>query len=171
MIGHCPGFELLSSTIRPFCAKDTDTVNRLALAAWEQCQFVLSDWPRSKRALADIANIAAYLETLVASVDGQVAGLVGYVPPGGKRVPMFPPEWAVIRMLSVDPEYRGRGLGRQLSETCIICARRDGSAIIGLHTSPVMHVALSMYLGMGFVHHRDIPERNGVPYALYSLAL
>jgi ribosomal protein S18 acetylase RimI-like enzyme len=58
-----------------------------------------------------------------------------------------------------------------LSEACIERARRDGAKVVGLHTSPVMTVALAMYLRLGFVHHRDIPDRNGLPYAVYTLTL
>jgi hypothetical protein len=56
------------------------------------------------------------------------------------------------------------------SEVCSR-ARRDGAQTIGLHTSPVMSIALPMYLRMGFVHFRDIPNRNGLPYAVYTLSL
>ena len=46
-------------------------------------------------------------------------------------------------------------------------ARRDGSPVIALHTSPIMAVALPMYLRMGFRLARDAPPIYGVPYAVY----
>jgi hypothetical protein len=39
--------------------------------------------------------------------------------------------------------------------------------ILGL----VGYIALPMYLRLGFVHCRDIPDRNGLPYAIYALKL
>jgi GNAT superfamily N-acetyltransferase len=53
-------------------------------------------------------------------------------------------------MLVVDPASRGGGLGWGLTEECIDRARRGGSPVIALHTSPIISVALPMYLGMGF---------------------
>jgi hypothetical protein len=46
-------------------------------------------------------------------------------------------------------------------------ARRDGSAVIALHTSPFMTVALSMYLRMGFERLREGPAIFGAPSAVY----
>jgi hypothetical protein len=34
-----------------------------------------------------------------------------------------------------------------------------------------MEVALPLYLRMGFVLERSIPDRNDIPYALYKLTL
>ena len=70
-------------------------------------------------------------------------------------------------MLVVDPAARGRGLGRMLTEECMRRARRDGAEMIALHTSPIMQVALAMYLRLGFVPLRDSPPIFGVPYRIY----
>jgi ribosomal protein S18 acetylase RimI-like enzyme len=74
-------------------------------------------------------------------------------------------------MLVVDPAARGTGIGRQLTEACIDRARRDGARLIALHTSPAMVVALAMYLKMGFVLERRVPDRFGVTYGVYVLHL
>lgn len=39
--------------------------------------------------------------------------------------------------------------------------------MIALHTSPIMTVALPMYLRMGFEYARDAPHLHGVPYRIY----
>jgi hypothetical protein len=44
-------------------------------------------------------------------------------------------------------------------------------AVIALHTSPIMTVALPMYLRMGFAKVQDAPPLFGVPYAVYTKAL
>jgi ribosomal protein S18 acetylase RimI-like enzyme len=74
-------------------------------------------------------------------------------------------------MLVVDPAQRGKGVGRALTDECLRRARRDGASVIALHTSPIMTVALSMYLRMGFERLRDAPPIYGVPYAVYLKAL
>ena len=98
-------------------------------------------------------------------------GAVGYVPPSAPKAAHFKPEWPIIRMLVVDPGARGLGAGRALTEACIARARRDRAGEIALHTSPIMTVALPMYLRMGFVRVRDAPPLFGVPYAIYVKAL
>ena len=48
-------------------------------------------------------------------------------------------------------------------------ARR--APLIALHTSPIMTVALPMYLRMGFAKAYDAPPIFGVAYAVYTKAL
>ncbi|MBV8839008.1 MAG: GNAT family N-acetyltransferase, partial [Alphaproteobacteria bacterium] len=117
-------------------------------------------------AMASLTESGA--EIIVASSeDGSVAGAVAYFGPGAPKEEPFDPAWALIRMAVVDPVARGHGLGRLLTEECIRRARRDGAAVIALHTSPIMQVALGMYLRLGFVLLRQVPPRFGVPYRIY----
>ncbi|HEX7920248.1 MAG TPA: GNAT family N-acetyltransferase [Bradyrhizobium sp.] len=74
-------------------------------------------------------------------------------------------------MLVVDPVDRGTGLGHALASECLARARRDRCRTIALHTSPIMTVALPMYLKMGFGKVHDAPSIHGVPYAVYTKAL
>jgi ribosomal protein S18 acetylase RimI-like enzyme len=161
----------MSIQIRDYRSEDTVAVDRIALAAWEQYRPAFSDWAHSTVGLARAAHFAKETELLVAEDDALVVGFVCYVGPGRDREDVFDPSWALIRLLSVDPVARGRGIGRALSEATIERARRDGASVIALHTSPVMSVALGMYLRMGFIHTRAIPDRNGLPYAVYTMRL
>ena len=154
--------------IRAFSASDGDAVNRIALAAWDEYRTVFENWSRMEDFFKSAATLAADADLLVAESEGELLGWVGYVGPGRKRDSIFPADWAVIRMLSVDPRARGHGLGRRLSEECVTRAQREGVPTIGLHTSPVMKVALPLYLRMGFVLHTDLGIRSGVPYAVYA---
>ena len=43
--------------------------------------------------------------------------------------------------------------------------------MIALQTTPIMSVALPMYLRMGFVKLREAPDIYGVPYAVYAKSL
>jgi ribosomal protein S18 acetylase RimI-like enzyme len=132
---------------------------------------VFNVWPQTARLVGSLAALATELELIVGELDGRVAGAVGYVAPFAPREAAFAPDWGLVRLLSVTPAARGHGLGRRLTEECIARARRDRAAAIGLHTSPVMQVALPLYRRLGFVYERALPDRNGVPYALYRLTL
>jgi ribosomal protein S18 acetylase RimI-like enzyme len=158
-------------SIRNFTTTDQDAVNRVACAAWEQYALSFQGWDRLAAFLANTASLASDAELIVAERGGLVVGVVGYVGPLRPRETIFPPDWAIIRMLSVMPAERGRGIGRLLTNACIERARRDGVTIIGLHTSPVMRSALDLYLSMGFTFQEAIPDRLGVPYAVYALTL
>jgi GNAT superfamily N-acetyltransferase len=161
----------MSVLVRDYLSEDATAVNRVALAAWDQYRDVFSDWARSEAIFANAASLATQGDLIVAESAGLIVGCVVYVSPHRERDPMFESAWSLIRMLSVHPAARGQGIGRHLSEACIERARHDGAKVIGLHTSPVMVVALPMYLRLGFVHYRNIPDRNGLPYAVYTLAL
>jgi ribosomal protein S18 acetylase RimI-like enzyme len=119
-----------------------------------------------------MADLSKHAELIVAEDEGQILGAVAYCPPGSTpRADFFDPQWSIVRMLVVAPSGRGRGIGRRLTNECIYRSRRDEASAISLHTSPVMEVALNMYLRMGFNRRRRVPDRFGVPYGVYTLQL
>lgn len=154
--------------IRPFRSSDGQAVNAVAIAAFAQYRGVYSDWDVLMRGVGAMAGLAATGELLVAEAGGAIVGAVAYVGPGASpRADFFEPEWPIIRMLVVDPAARGEGIGRKLTEACVALARRDGAALISLHTSPAMEAALALYRNMGFTLLRPVADRFGVPYAVY----
>jgi GNAT superfamily N-acetyltransferase len=155
-------------SIRAFTAADHDAVNRVASAAWSQYASVFQGWGALSAFVANTASLAADAELIVAERAGLVVGVVGYVGPFRRREPLFPSDWAIVRMLSVLPKERGLGIGRLLTKACIERARQERVGTIGLHTTPIMRSALDLYLRMGFVLQRAIPDRYGVPYAVYA---
>jgi ribosomal protein S18 acetylase RimI-like enzyme len=163
-------------TLRDFRPADADAVNRVALAAFAEFRDEYADWPTHADRLARAAELAAVGETIVAcgERDGGpelVVGVVTYLGPHPPGVPRSTPEWAAIRLLAVDPAFRGRGLGRALTEECLRRARRDGASVVALHTSPIMRVALPMYLRMGFELVYQVPEGRGEGYGVYAKRL
>ena len=114
----------MSIQIRDYQSADTVAVDRIALAAWEQYRPAFSDWARSTVSLARAAHFAKETELLVAEDDDLVVGFVCYVGPGRDREDIFDPSWALVRLLSVDPVARGRGLGAR-------CLKRPSSALDG----------------------------------------
>lgn len=159
--------------IRDFSPADAGAVNRVALAAFAQYEGVYSDWEAVARAVGSMAALAESGRILVAEDEaGAIVGAVAYVPPhSAPRAEFFQAEWPIVRMLVVDPAARGQGLGRRLTEACIALARSDGAAAIALHTSPVMEAALTLYRRMGFRLEKAVPDRFGVPYAVYLKGL
>lgn len=155
--------------IRPYRPADRDAVDRVALAAFSQYAHAYADWPGFSARIARTSDLASQAELLVATEQGEILGAVLHVAPGQPRSAIFPDEWAVIRMLVVAPERRGRGIGRQLVAACLRHAIRDGAPAIGLHTSPMMATALRLYTTLGFTRDRDLDPIDGVSYGRYVL--
>jgi GNAT superfamily N-acetyltransferase len=157
--------------IRDYQSSDEQELNRIAVSAFSQFSDQYHDWPAMRARVAIASELSASGESIVAEVQNQTAGAVTYFGPNSQKAPFFDQRWPIMRMLVVDPAFRGKGLGRALSNECIARAKRDGSPVIALHTSPIMTVALPMYLRMGFIRAHDAPPIFGVPYAVYTKAL
>lgn len=160
-----------STQLRDFQPTDTDAVNALGVAAFEQFASHYEDWPAFKAKIASMSSLAETGEIIVATSGDTIVGAVAYLGPTAPKSTFFPGSWAVMRMLVVCPQARGAGVGRALANGCIAKARRDGAAVFGLHTSPIMSVALAMYRAMGFEFQREAPPINGVPYGIYAMPL
>lgn len=118
-----------------------------------------------------MADLAESAEIIVAEEAGTVIGGVAFVPAASRLNKHFDSTTASIRMLVVSPGHRGRGIGKKLTLECIGRAKDSGAKAIALHTSPIMEVALAMYLTLGFMKIRDIEPVCGVAYSIYSLPL
>jgi ribosomal protein S18 acetylase RimI-like enzyme len=155
------------ATLRDYCQADAADVDRVALAAFHEFRSHYSDWPAMAASIAQISKLADSGEIIVAEREARIIGAVTYVAPGRPKAAHFDPSWPIIRMLVVDPAFRGCGAGRALTEECIRRAKQDGCPMLALHTSPIMTVALPMYLRMGFRLLREAPPIHGVPYGVY----
>ena len=157
--------------IRNYHHDDAKAVNATALSAFEQFSSKYDNWIEFKKRVGSMSDLSQHAQLIVAEHNSEVCGAVGYVKPGSSLPDFFSEEWASLRFLVVNPSYRGKGIGRGLVEMCISRAKQDGASVLAIHTSPIMEVALPMYLRIGFVKVKDIPEIHGVPYSIYKLAL
>jgi len=117
------------------------------------------DWDERFEAL--VAEIAAkFVQNLdpkrercwIAERDGEILGSVFLVKDSD--------EIARLRLLLVEPEARGLGLGKRLVEECVQFARRAGYKKITLWTQSVLSAARHVYQQAGFVLVHKEPYRG-----------
>ncbi len=77
-----------------------------------------------------------------------------------------------FRLLAVDPEARGVGVGKALSNACVQLARNKGHSQVILHTTRAMQVAWRLYLKLGFERSPDLDfDQQGLPVFGFRLRL
>lgn len=150
--------------IRDYQDVDRHAVDGVVLAAWQELSTLMPGWPELVTQLGALTRRAAESEVIVAELDGQIVGAVGYVAPNQPKPDIFEPNWPIVRLLSVAPAGRVKGLGSRLLSECVTRAVRDGADCLALHTTPVMAAAQRLYQREGFEVLRQLPDRFGVPY-------
>lgn len=95
---------------------------------------------------------------IVAIEDGAIAASVIYVGPYEKQVgdQLIRNPYPEMRLLSVLPTFRNRGLADKLISVCELRAREEGFDYITLHTTRVMTVAKAMYERRGYQRFEEI---------------
>jgi len=77
-----------------------------------------------------------------------------------------------IRLLGIDPKFRGAGAGKALTNACIELAREKGHAEVVLHTTQAMRVAWGLYERLGFERSEDLDfSQQGLPVFGFRLKL
>lgn len=110
--------------------------------------------------LRDVAARDEQAEVWVATEHGRVLGTLTWCPTGSPWREIARDDEAEFRMLAVDPEEQGRGVGRALVDAAITRARAEGRTGVVLSTACWMTAAHHLYERMGF---ERIPERDWSP--------
>jgi ribosomal protein S18 acetylase RimI-like enzyme len=149
-------------------AQDLPAVRRIVTAAYAEFQSWLTpaNWALMISNITEVIEPGAPGLLRVAWLGGQLAGTVTYLPPGPKDYRRVPPEWAVIRVLGVDPALRGRGVARALTADCLALAHADNAPAVGLHTAQMMVAARALYEHAGFIHQHDFTHLD-VKFSIY----
>ncbi len=87
--------------------------------------------------------------TLVAVVDGRIAGTARWYPTGSYPAPL-PAGSAGVRAVAVAPRHRRTGVASALMVACAARARAAGATALHLHTAPFMTAAAALYVGLGY---------------------
>ena len=138
--------------VRPARDDELDCAGAVTVAAYEtipEMRTFLADGYGAE--LADVAGRRAHAEVLVAVEGDRVVGCVTFVPdPRSPLAEQLAAGDCGMRMLAVDPDERGRGIGRALVVACARRAVELGRARLVLTSSDVMAAAQHLYAGLGF---------------------
>ncbi len=166
----CPPDRRFS--IRDARPDELDKVIKLVIEAFSEYEKAVPPavWKSYIKDITDAGNRLRISQLIVAEADGQLAGSVTLypdtvvLPDSG-----WPPGWALIRLLAVQPGHRGKGIGRALVAECINRCRRQGIRTIALHTAIMMGVAVRMYEKIGFTRapEFDFSPRPGTVVMAY----
>ena len=155
---------------------DLSELKNLGIKSWGQFQPSLTNenWGKLNSSLNDDKTYTELLDTsesFVATTDiGKIIGMA-FLVPKGNPTEIYDKNWSYIRFVTVDPDYGGQGIGRQLTNLCIDTARQNKEKTIALHTSELMDTARHIYESLGFRILREIDQRLGKKYWLYKLDL
>ncbi|UFU00488.1 GNAT family N-acetyltransferase [Radiobacillus kanasensis] len=164
--------------IREALEQELPFVRKQRVRAYEEHAGSVKEdhWLALKKAVSSEADRGPGVEVLVAEVDNQIVGSVVLFPAytdayEGQVEEVDYPE---IRMLSVSPEARGRGIASELIKECIQRSKEKGHTHIGLHTGSFMTGAMKLYEGFGFERLPEYdfePANDGIVVRAYRLKL
>jgi ribosomal protein S18 acetylase RimI-like enzyme len=155
---------------------DLNNLKSLALKSWKQFQSKLTkeNWDKLYNSLNDDKTYTDLLNKAIcmtcACKKDKIIGMA-FLVPSGNPTEIYDKSWSYIRFISVDPEFGGQGIGRQLTIKCIESAKANGEQTIALHTSELMNNARHIYESLGFKILKEIDQRFGKRYWLYTLEL
>ena len=117
------------------------------------------DLGRYELRLRDVAARSQVATVLVAMVDGRVTGTATYV--GDSASPLAEsddPDDAGLRMLAVQPDAMGSGIGTALVVEAVARARADGRRRLVLLSRSSMKAAHAIYDRLGFQRAPELDE-------------
>ncbi|GAA1024424.1 N-acetyltransferase [Acrocarpospora pleiomorpha] len=96
-----------------------------------------------------------FRSSLVAEVNDRLVGfLVGFLSPSQPTV-------AYIHYVAVDPDFRAKGLARELYTRFFDLARADARTVVQAITSPQNHRSIAFHTSMGFTVSAPYENHDG----------
>ena len=152
---------------------DVEQLKRLALISYGQFHNTLTEenWAKLSTHLSSENLFPGLLKTargFVCENENEIIGMA-FLVPKGNPTDIFEADWSYIRMVGVNPNFEGRGIGKQLTQMCIDFAWSNQEKVIALHTSEFMDAARHIYEGLGFRKFKELERRYEKRYWLYKL--
>lgn len=167
--------------IRGLQPDEHDTLGRLMVQVYSSLEGFPTplEQPHYYELLANIGRFAEKpgVRVLVAMTGaGELAGGVVYFGDmaqyGSGGIATTIPNASGIRLLGVDPRFRGGGVGKALTNACIQLARDAGHREVILHTTAPMQVAWKMYERLGFVRAKELDFlQEGYPVLGFRMSI
>ena len=142
--------------IRNVRPKDRKGVRDLTLRAYAEYGSLMPSphWEYYRENIVETLDGDEQAERILAERDGRIVGSVFLYPAGrvlySTENEIFVAPWPEARLLAVDPNARGQGIGAALMGECAKRARRAGSRFLVLHTNDLMRAAIHLYEKLGF---------------------
>lgn len=153
------------SQIREIHKEEFEALGRLMVEVYSKIEGFPSP-EQQPRYYEMLANIGSFTEkkdakVLVAIADsGELLGGVVYFGDmaeyGSGEAATLTKHASGIRLLGVDPRFRGMGVGKALTNACIQLARDKAHEQIILHTTQAQRVAWKLYEKLGFRRSEDL---------------
>lgn len=155
-------------TILPATETDHPEIVDILVASYAEYRETFEQNERWEAYLKDIREsvVNPYLTQLwVAKIDDQIVGTVQLFETAHKAYPNFelPIDYPFIRLLGVDPRWRGHGIARALLQQCVESAKEMGKNTVYLYTGGQMVNAIRLYERFGFYEDKEFSsESSGV---------
>jgi ribosomal protein S18 acetylase RimI-like enzyme len=155
--------------------EDREQLKHLGLLAYGRYSGTLTpeDWAMLESILNDenrLKDLIHKSKIHVCVCENEIIGMAYFLPSGNPN-DIYKADWSQIRMLGVNPSYKGLGIAKTLTKMCIEYARNTQEKTVALHTSEFMDAARHIYESLGFKILKEIAPRFGKKYWLYTLDL
>lgn len=166
-------------TIRSARPEEFQTIGNLLVKVYSQLDGFPkpSEQPKYYEMLLNVGSLTQRpgTEIIVAADDtGRIGGAVVYFSDmqhyGSGGTATLEKNAAGFRLLGVDPDVRGAGMGKLLTQACICKAREQKQQQLIIHTTQAMQTAWKMYESIGFKRSEDLDFLQGT-LAVYGFRL
>ncbi len=127
--------------------------------------YKLSSFLTADNSYSDLLKIS---RCFICEFQDQLIGMA-FLVPKGNPIEIFQADWSYVRMVGVNPNFKGQGIAKTLSRVFINFARERNEETIALHPSEFMDAARHIYESFGFRQTRELESRLGKKYWLYQL--